>query len=80
MNYVNRRATVQHHRDASGHQCFIFLPGTAPNDTDVILSETLGEHVSSCDTVKSWVAQFKLIDFSTCNVPRLGRPKTVTNW
>jgi len=29
-------------------------------------------------TVKSWVAQFKRGDFSTCDVPRPGRPKTVT--
>jgi hypothetical protein len=29
-------------------------------------------------TVKNWVAQFKLGDFSTCYAPRPGRPKTVT--
>ena len=27
---------------------------------------------------KNWVAQFKRGDFSTCDVPRTGRPKTVT--
>jgi len=29
-------------------------------------------------TVKNWVAQFKRADFSTCDTPRPGRPKTVT--
>jgi len=43
-----------------------------------ILTETLGEHAPSYATVKNWVAQFKLGDFSTCDVPRPGRPKTVT--
>jgi len=30
-------------------------------------------------TVKNWVAQFKRGDFSICDAPRPGRPKTVTN-
>jgi len=42
------------------------------------LTETLGEHAPSYDTVKNWVAQFKRGDFSTYDVPRPGRPKTVT--
>jgi len=29
-------------------------------------------------TVKNWVAQFKHGDFSTCDAPRPGQPKTVT--
>ena len=29
-------------------------------------------------TVKNWVAQSKRGDFSTCDAPRPGRPKTVT--
>jgi len=29
-------------------------------------------------TIKNWVAQFKCSDFSTCDAPRPGRPKTVT--
>jgi len=29
-------------------------------------------------TVKNWMAQFKRGDFSTCDAPRPGRPKTVT--
>ena len=40
--------------------------------------ETLGEHAPSYATVKHWVAQFKSGDFSTCDAPRPGRPKTVT--
>ena len=43
-----------------------------------ILTETLGEHAPSYATVKNWVAQFKHGDFSTCDAPRPGRPKTVT--
>jgi len=42
------------------------------------LTETLREHAPSYDTVKNWVAQFKRGDFSTCDPPRPGRPKTVT--
>ena len=44
----------------------------------VILTETLGEHAPSYDTVKNWVAPLKRGDFSTCDAPRPGRPKTVT--
>jgi len=38
----------------------------------------LGERAPLYATVKSWVAQFKRDDFSTCNVPCPGQPKTVT--
>jgi len=34
--------------------------------------------VSSYATVKNWVAQFKHGDFSSCDAPRPGQPKTVT--
>jgi len=54
------------------------LQGKAPKEIRVILSETLGEHAPSYATVKNWVAQFKLGDFSTCDVHRPGRSKTVT--
>ena len=40
--------------------------------------ETLEEHAPSYVTIKNWVAQFKRGDFSTCDAPRPGRPKTVT--
>jgi hypothetical protein len=30
-------------------------------------------------TVKNWVTQINRGDFSTCNAPRPGRPKTLTN-
>ena len=43
-----------------------------------ILKETLGEHAPSYAAVKYWVAQFKRGDFSTCDTPRPGRPKTIT--
>ena len=38
----------------------------------------IGEHAPSYVIVKTWVAQFKHGDFSTCVAPRPGRPKTVT--
>jgi len=66
--------------DASWHQDFIlfFMQGKAPKEIHAILTETLGQHAPSYTTVKNWVAQFKRGDFSTCDVPRLGRPKTTT--
>jgi len=56
---------------------FFFLQGKAPKEIHAILIETLGEHAPSYATFKNWVTQFKR-DFSTCNVPRPGWPKTVT--
>jgi len=43
-----------------------------------ILTKTLGEHAQSYVTVKNCVVRFKCGDFSTCDAPRHGRPKTVT--
>jgi len=40
--------------------------------------KTLGEHAPSYVTIKNWVAQFKRGDFSTCDAPHPGQPKTVT--
>jgi len=57
---------------------FLFLQGKSPNGIHAILKETLGEYATSYATVKNWVAQFKCGDFPTCDVPRPGRPKTVT--
>ena len=57
---------------------FFFLQGKAPKEIHAILTETLGEHAPSYATVKNRVAQFKRGDFSTCDAPRSGRPKTVT--
>jgi len=54
------------------------LQGKAPKEIHSILKETLGKHAPSYATVKNWVAQFKRGDFSTCDAPRPGRPKTVT--
>ena len=58
-------------------KCFS-LQGKTPKEIHAILIETLGEHAPSYATVKNWVAQFKCGDFSTCDAPRHGRPKTVT--
>jgi len=76
--HVRRRARFQQHGDTSSHQDFFFLQGKAPKEIHAILTETLGEHASSYATVKNWVVQFKRGDFSTCDAPRPGRPKTVT--
>ena len=54
------------------------LQGTAPKEIHAILIETLGEHTPSYATIKNWVAKFECGDFSTCDAPRPGRPKTVT--
>ena len=57
---------------------FFFLQGKTPKEIHAILTETLGDHAPSYATVKNWVVQFKRCDFSTCDAPRPGRPKTVT--
>jgi len=54
-----------------------FLQGMAPKEIHTILTETLGGKAPSYATVKNWVAQFKCGDFSTCDSPCPGRPKTV---
>ena len=57
---------------------FSFLQGKAPKEIQAILTEILRKHAPSYATVKkNCVAQFKR-DFSTCDAPRPGRPKTVT--
>jgi len=58
---------------------FFPLQGKKPKEIHIILTETLGEYAPSYATVKNWVAQFKRGDFSTCDAPRPGRPKTVTD-
>ena len=75
--HVRRRAQFQQHRYLSCHQVF-FLQDKVLKEIHAILTETLGEHAPSYATIKNWVAQFKRGDFSTCDVPRPGRPKTVT--
>jgi len=57
---------------------FFFLQGKAPKEIHAILTEILGKHAPSYATVKNWLAQFKPGNFSTCDAPRPGRPKTVT--
>ena len=52
--------------------------GKAPKEIHSILKEILGEHEPSYATVKYWVARFNRGDFSTCDAPRPGQPKTVT--
>ena len=57
---------------------FFSLQGKAKKEIHTILIETLGQHAPSYATVKTSVAQFKRGDSSTYDVPRPGRPKTVT--
>ena len=56
-----------------------FLHGKMPKEIHAFLKETLSERARSFAIVKNWVTRFKLGDFSTCDAPRPGRPKTVTN-
>jgi len=76
--HVRRRARFQQHGDASCGD-FFSLQGKVPKEIHAILTEKLGEHAPSYATVKKWVAQFKRGDFSTCDAPRLRRPKTVNH-
>jgi len=68
FNNIEMRAAIK----------LFFLQGKAAKEIHTILIETLGEHAPWYATVKNWVAQFKHGDFSTCDAPRPGRPKTVT--
>ena len=68
FNNVEMRAVIK----------FFFLQGKVLKEIHTILTETLGEHAPSYATIKNWVAQFKHGDFSTCDSPRPGQPKTVT--
>jgi len=65
FNNMETRAVIKY---------FFFLQGKAPKEIHSILTEP------SYATVKNWVAPFKLGDFSTCDEPRPGRPKTVSTW
>jgi len=67
FNYIETRAFIK-----------FFMQGKAPKEINAILMEKLGEHAPSYATVKTWVAQFKRGDFSTCDAPRPGRHKAVT--
>ena len=73
MKHVTLRARFQQHRDASCHLAF-FLQGKASQEIHTILTESLGKNAPWYATVKNWVAQFKLSDFSTCVVPIPGLP------
>jgi len=75
--HVRRRARFQQQGDASCHH-FFSLQGKAPKEMHAILADTLGEYAPSYATVKNWMARFKRGDFSTCDAPRPGRPKTVS--
>ena len=73
--HVRRRARFRQHRDASYHQVFFPPQGKAPKKIHAILIRNIR---GTCTIVKIWVAQFKCGDFSACDAPRPGRPKTET--
>jgi len=75
--HVRLRVRFQQHGDAICHKVF-FLQGKVPKEIHAILKETLGECAPSYAAIKNWVAQIKRGDFSTCDVPCPGRPKTAT--
>ena len=75
--HVRQRARFQQHRDESCHQGLFTLQGKVLKEIQTILTETLGGHAPSYATVLNWLVQFKRGDFSTCNAPCPGRPKTV---
>jgi transposase len=54
------------------------LQGKVPKKIHAILREILGKYAPSYATIKNWVAQVKHGDFSNCDAPCPGRPKTVT--
>ena len=49
-----------------------------PKEIHAILTEILGEYAPSYANIKNWVVHFKRGDFSTCDAPLPGQPKTVT--
>ena len=77
--HVRRRARFQQHRDASCHKVFFSPARQGAEGNSRHSDRNIGEHAPSYATVKNWVAQFKRGDFSTCDAPRPGRPKTVTS-
>jgi len=75
--HVRRCARFQQH-GRRGRSSSVFPVKQGAEGNTRLLTEILGEHVPSYATVKNWVTQFKLGDFSTCDAPRPGRTKTVT--
>ena len=75
--HVRRGARFQQHREASCRQVLIACKARSRRKFTPFL-QTVGEYAPSYTTVKNWVAQFKRGDFSTCDAPRPGGPKTVT--
>ena len=56
---------------------FFFLQGKAPKEIHAFLTNIRGTCTIVCHR-QNWLAQCKHRDFSTCDAPRPGRPKTVT--
>ena len=60
--HARRRAQFQQRGDTSCYD-FLFLQGKAPQENPAILGDKLGEHATSYESVKNWVAQFNRGDF-----------------
>ena len=78
MKHVRRRARFQQHRVGSCHQVYLPPARQGEEGNSRHSERNIREYSPSYSTIKNWVAQFKRVDFSTCDAPRPGRPKTVT--
>ena len=78
--HVRRRVRFQQHGEASCHQVFFFfLKGKAPKEIYAILTGTLGGKCTIVCRRQKLGGHFKSGNFSTCDAPRPGQPKTVTS-
>ena len=74
--HVRQRGRFQQHRDASCHQIFFPARQGTKGNSHYSDSNIRGTCTIVCHCQK--LAQFKRGDFSTCDVPCSGQPKTVT--
>ena len=75
--HVRRRARFQQHGDASCHQLFFPARQDAEGNSRHSERNIRGTSTIICHRQKL-AGQFKHSDFSNCDAPRPGRPKTVT--
>jgi len=76
--YVRRRARFQQHRGAIYHQVFFPPARQGPEGNSRHSDRNIRGTCTIVCHRQNWVAQFKRGDFSTCDAPRPGRPKTMT--
>jgi hypothetical protein len=75
--HVRRRAQFQH-QDARCHQVFIFPARQGSEEIHAILTDTLGKHAPRMPPSKTGCPSLNVVNFSICDKPRPGRPKTLT--